>query len=120
MWDILLTWRLTELGQEVMYCAAVDDAHEYDEFATPKSNPGRAEVIVKTEQLKPEFILRTIEAGDLYSSTGVTFAICGSTENGWKSVSNRSVACVTVRNSSARAQTTTVTANLCWARTTDR
>ncbi len=71
MWDIILTRRLAELKLEVMYGLATDDAHNYHGNASNRSNPGRGWVMVRAAKLEPEALMRAMEAGDFYSSTGV-------------------------------------------------
>ena len=72
MWDIILTRRLAEMGGEIMYGIAVDDAHNYHEQAADKSNAGRGWVMVRSKYLTPESLIAAIEAGDFYASTGVS------------------------------------------------
>jgi hypothetical protein len=71
MWDIILTKRLAELNQSIIYGVATDDAHRYHIFDADKANPGRGWVMVKTEYLTPEYIINAMESGDFYASTGV-------------------------------------------------
>lgn len=71
MWDIILTKRLTELHLPVMYGIATDDAHRYHIFDPNKANPGRGWVVVKTTHLSPESVIKAMEDGDFYASTGV-------------------------------------------------
>ncbi len=73
MWDIVLTRRVTR-GEEPIYGLAVDDAHSYHALSSGASNPGRGWVMVRASQLTPGAILAAMEAGDFYSSTGVTIA----------------------------------------------
>jgi hypothetical protein len=80
MWDILLAERLSD-GQEVMFGMATDDSHSYHEFGLGHVNPGRGWVMVRAESLDPEALIRAMEAGDFYSSSGVTLeAIDASSE----------------------------------------
>jgi hypothetical protein len=72
MWDIILTFRLAELGMEPMFGIAVDDSHNYHVEGPDKSNTGRGWVMVRCHFLTPEQIVLAMEAGDFYSSTGVT------------------------------------------------
>jgi hypothetical protein len=72
IWDIVLTKRLGELGLEVMYGLATDDGHAYHEFDTKKSNPGRGWIMVRSAELTPAALIAAMEAGDFYSSSGVT------------------------------------------------
>lgn len=66
MWDALLTAR------QRLYGIAVDDAHHFKKFGKEFSNPGHGWVQVRAEALTPENILKAIEAGNFYASSGVT------------------------------------------------
>jgi hypothetical protein len=70
-WDIVLTWRLGVLDLPVMYGIATDDAHHYHEEAIGKSNAGRGWVVVRSRYLTPEHLIRAMEVGDFYASSGV-------------------------------------------------
>jgi hypothetical protein len=70
IWDILLAHRLSR-GEPVLYGIAVDDSHHYHAHETRHSNPGRGWVEVRAAHLTPEAIVRGMEAGDFYASTGV-------------------------------------------------
>ncbi|HEY0863856.1 MAG TPA: hypothetical protein VGD97_07105 [Lacunisphaera sp.] len=72
IWDVVLTRRLAELKSEVMYGIGSDDAHDYDQFMPGKSNPFRGWIMVRATHLTPESIIRAMEAGDFYASSGVT------------------------------------------------
>lgn len=72
MWDIVLSKRLGELNRSVVYGVAVDDAHEYTQWGTGKTNPGRGWIMVKSLWLSPNKITEAIKNGDFYNSTGVT------------------------------------------------
>ncbi len=72
VWDIILTKRLAELGEEVMYGVAVDDSHNYHAWDIPKSNSGRGWVMVRATALTPATLIAAMEAGDFYATTGVT------------------------------------------------
>jgi hypothetical protein len=71
IWDIINTFRLTELGMDALYGLATDDGHAYHEFSSKKSNPGRGWVMVKSKKLAPASLVEAMEAGDFYSSSGV-------------------------------------------------
>jgi len=71
MWDILITNYLNE-AKPLIYGLAVDDAHNYHNYDGEHSNPGRGWVMVQANELTPEAIVAAMEAGDFYSSTGVT------------------------------------------------
>jgi hypothetical protein len=72
IWDAVLTRRLTDLGLGVMFAVATDDTHHYHGFGPGKSNGGRGWVMVRARHLTTESIVRAMEAGDFYASTGVT------------------------------------------------
>ncbi|MHC4573919.1 MAG: CehA/McbA family metallohydrolase domain-containing protein [Planctomycetota bacterium] len=71
MWDIILTKRLAELDLPVVYGTATDDAHHYHEYGPKQANPGRGWVTVRAVHLTPESLIKAMEAGDFYASTGV-------------------------------------------------
>ncbi|MBI3191432.1 MAG: hypothetical protein HYZ36_02120, partial [Pedosphaera parvula] len=71
IWDIVLTRRLAELHLPPLYGLATDDTHNYHTNAVGKSNGGRGWVMVRASHLTPEEIIRAMEAGDFYASTGV-------------------------------------------------
>ena len=81
MWDILLAERLSE-GEEVMYGLATDDAHAYHEFGLGHVNPGRGWVMVRAESLSAEALIRAMEAGDFYGSSGVTLDAIEASDEG--------------------------------------
>ncbi len=72
VWDIILTKRLGELGLDVVYGLAVDDAHHYAGSAQDIAEPGRGWVMVRSRFLTPAHLIMALEGGDFYSSTGVT------------------------------------------------
>jgi len=72
MWDIILATRLAKLRLPIVYGLATDDAHSYHTMAVGKSNPGRGWIMVKAPYLSAEAIVRAMEAGDFYLSSGVT------------------------------------------------
>ena len=66
VWDILLTRGLRVFG------IAVDDAHHFQgEFGPDRVNPGRGWVVVKARSLDAGEIMRNLESGLFYASTGV-------------------------------------------------
>ena len=72
LWDIVLTKRLAELNHEVLYGLATDDGHNYHTNAFKSNNPGRGWVFVRTAKLDAASLVTALEAGEFYSSTGVT------------------------------------------------
>jgi hypothetical protein len=71
MWDAMLTRRLTELGLPVVFGVGVDDSHNYHSIGIGKSNSGRGWVMVRAKHLTAESIVRAMEAGDFYATSGV-------------------------------------------------
>jgi hypothetical protein len=66
IWDQLLT------GGKRIYGIAVDDAHHFTgEFSRARANPGRGWVVVRADRLEAREILRRMEAGEFYATTGV-------------------------------------------------
>lgn len=74
MWDFMLTRRLAELGLPVVYGVGTDDSHHYHQIAIGKSNAGRGWVMVRARHLTAESIVKAMEAGDFYASSGVELA----------------------------------------------
>ncbi len=72
IWDIVLAQRLGQHKLPVIYGLGTDDAHRYHEWGPGKVNPGRSWIMVRAPYLSAEAIVRAIEAGDFYTSTGVT------------------------------------------------
>lgn len=72
MWDVMLTRRLTDLKLPVVFGVGVDDSHHYHQMAIGKSNPGRGWVMVRAKHLTAESIIKAMEEGDFYSTSGVT------------------------------------------------
>lgn len=69
VWDALLS------AGKRMYGIAVDDAHHFQgEFARDRSNPGRGWVAVRANALEPMEIMRSLERGAFYASTGPALA----------------------------------------------
>jgi hypothetical protein len=66
VWDYLLT------NGRRMYGVASDDSHHFKEWGRLQVNPGKAWVVVRATRLDPAEIVRSLEAGSFYSSTGIT------------------------------------------------
>ena len=73
LWDIVLTRRLTS-GGGMLYGVATDDSHDYHTFATSQRNPGRGWIMVRAASLAADSLMRAMERGDFYASTGVMLA----------------------------------------------
>jgi hypothetical protein len=71
MWDILLALRLGKHGLGVVYGLATDDAHGYHAHGVGKVNPGRGWVMVQAPYLSAEALVRAMDEGNFYASTGV-------------------------------------------------
>lgn len=80
-WDIVLTLRLAHLDLGIMYGLAVDDSHHYYDSTDRWALPGCGWVMVKSQFLTPEHIIKAMEGGDFYASTGVRLTDFGF-ENG--------------------------------------
>ena len=73
MWDIVLTRRLTS-GGRILYGVATDDAHDYHEFGPRQRNPGRGWIMVRSAAQVADSLMRAMERGEFYASTGVTLS----------------------------------------------
>jgi len=71
MWDIINTHRIAERRDLPLLGLGVDDAHHYHALAPTNSNAGRGWVVVRAPQLSAAAIVRALEAGDFYASSGV-------------------------------------------------
>lgn len=71
MWDKINIAYLKK-NQPLMYGLATDDSHNYHQFGSAYSNAGRGWVMVLADSLKPGSLIRSMEAGNFYASTGVT------------------------------------------------
>lgn len=71
IWDIANVIRLVGMNAPPLYAVATDDAHEYHGNKS-RALPGRAWVMVRARHLTPESLIRAIQAGDFYATTGVT------------------------------------------------
>jgi len=70
IWDIANTLRLAGLGAPPLQAVASDDSHDY-QGNERHSPPFRAWIQVRARHLTPESLIRAIERGDFYASTGV-------------------------------------------------
>ena len=70
VWDIANTLRLAGMGVAPLMGMATDDSHHYqgNKRVAP---PGRAWVMVRARFLTPDSLVRAMESGDFYASTGV-------------------------------------------------
>ena len=65
LWDIVLSAGRRMIG------VAVDDAHHFQVWGRPYSNPGRGWMCIRAERPAESELLTALEAGDCYASTGV-------------------------------------------------
>jgi hypothetical protein len=72
-WDIIQSMRLNrDPDTPLLYGVATDDSHEYHQWGLGRVNPGRGWVMVYAEELSADAIVRAMQAGNFYASTGVT------------------------------------------------
>ncbi|HBJ35103.1 MAG TPA: hypothetical protein DDZ51_10185 [Planctomycetaceae bacterium] len=69
LWDITSTLRLSQYKAPPLFALATDDSHNY--HGKPKASPGRGWIMVRSRWLTPESILKSMQKGDFYASTGV-------------------------------------------------
>lgn len=72
LWDIALALRLGKFKMPVLLGLGTDDAHAYHVWGLGKTNPGRAWILVRAPHLTADAIVKGVEAGDFYASSGVT------------------------------------------------
>ncbi|HET9277376.1 MAG TPA: hypothetical protein VFN95_04305 [Flavitalea sp.] len=70
LWDRLLIHYISE-GRELLYGLATDDAHNFIEYNSTTSNPGRGWIMVRATELSADALISAMEKGDFYSTTGV-------------------------------------------------
>jgi len=70
IWDQAMTLRLTALGLGPLYGVATDDAHDY--YGGLTSMTGRGWIMVRSDKLDGDSIVRAMRAGEFYASSGVT------------------------------------------------
>jgi hypothetical protein len=70
MWDIANTIRIAKLHSDPLFGIASDDSHTYHGGDV---KPGRGWVMVQASSLDEDSIVRSMDAGNFYGSTGVHF-----------------------------------------------
>ena len=70
IWD-MINMAYYKKNQPLLLGLATDDSHNYHQFGNAYSNAGRGWVMVLADSLSPESLIRAMEAGDFYSTTGV-------------------------------------------------
>ncbi len=76
MWD-RINHHYLQKDQPLMFGLATDDSHNYHLFGPQYSNTGRAWVMVESEDLSPEALIRNLESGNFYATTGVELEYFG-------------------------------------------
>lgn len=71
MWDKINIAYIKD-GKPIMQGLATDDTHHYHAKGKAWSNAGRGWVMVRADSLNAASLIHAMEAGDFYSSTGVT------------------------------------------------
>jgi hypothetical protein len=71
-WDVILSLRMAENPEFILYAFATDDSHEYYEWGMDSVNPGRGWVMVHADKLDADVLVNAMKAGDFYATTGVT------------------------------------------------
>ncbi len=72
IWDIINTFRLSELQLPPLFGLGTDDGHAYHNIPSRGSEPGRGWCMVLANALTPESLIAAMEAGRFYASSGVT------------------------------------------------
>ncbi|HLQ45551.1 MAG TPA: hypothetical protein VK137_12520, partial [Planctomycetaceae bacterium] len=72
IWDIINSFRLSELQLPPLFGLGTDDGHTYHNIPSRASEPGRGWVMVLADSLSPESLIAAMEAGRFYASSGVT------------------------------------------------
>jgi hypothetical protein len=70
VWD-QINIAYNQKNQPLLYGLATDDSHSYHLFGSKYSNAGRGWVMVLADSLNPSALIRAMEAGDFYATTGV-------------------------------------------------
>lgn len=84
IWDIILTQRIDQLDLPIMYGLATDDGHNYHKIPSRGSEPGRGWVMVLADKLEPATLIAALEAGQFYSSSGVSLKSVSATEKAYE------------------------------------
>ena len=71
MWDMINAAYINK-NQPLLLGLATDDSHNYHQFGAAYSNAGRGWVMVHANDLTAESLILALEAGEFYSSTGVS------------------------------------------------
>lgn len=71
MWD-QINIAYANRNQPLLLGLATDDSHSYHQFGTTFSNAGRGWVMVRSDSLHAHSLIRAMESGEFYASSGVT------------------------------------------------
>jgi len=82
IWDIILTQRIARLRLPLMFGLATDDSHDYHDIPSRGNEPGRGWIFVLARELSPDEIIRALDRGDFYASTGVRLSRIATSEKG--------------------------------------
>ncbi len=82
IWDIINTFRLSELQLPPLFGLGTDDGHAYHNIPSRASEPGRGWCMVLANSLTPESLIAAMEAGRFYASSGVTLERVTSSNEG--------------------------------------
>ena len=82
IWDIINSFRLSELKMPPLFGLGTDDGHAYHNIPSRASEPGRGWVMVLADSLTPDKLIAAMEAGRFYSSSGVTLDCVISSSDG--------------------------------------
>jgi len=80
IWDIILTQRIARLRLPLMFGLATDDSHDYHDMPSRGNEPGRGWISVLARELSPHEIIRALDRGDFYASTGVRLSRIATSE----------------------------------------
>jgi hypothetical protein len=72
-WDIANTIRLVQLNAPPLFGIGTDDSHNYHNQSG--STPGRGWVMVRADTLDAATLIRAMEAGEFYASSGVVLEV---------------------------------------------
>jgi hypothetical protein len=72
IWDIINSFRLSQLQLPPLFGLGTDDGHSYHHIPSRTPEPGRGWCMVLANELTPERLIAAMEAGRFYASSGVT------------------------------------------------
>lgn len=72
IWDVVNTLRIAEMNSPPLFGLGSDDSHQYFSTKMGDASPGRGWIMVESRHLTPESLIRSIENGRFYASSGVT------------------------------------------------